>query len=182
MVTLRPFTLDDVPALQRIVSGRTTRFTHGYDMTAEEAAATVRRFIDHDLDDPRTHWNRGIERDGDLIGLVKARLRADRAAALSYLLREDTWGNGYATDAVRQFIPLVFADGVQRMEAKHHPDNAASGRVLVKAGFVPTGVTPAQQVGGRTLPPHPLYELRASVLSPRRAPVHARGTPVARRE
>ncbi|MFF5535777.1 GNAT family N-acetyltransferase [Streptomyces cinerochromogenes] len=171
MVTLRPFVQKDIPALQRIVSGRTARFTHGHDMTADEAATTVRRFIDHDQDDPRTHWDRGIELDGDLIGLVKARLRADGAAALSYLLREDTWGNGHATDAVRRFIPLVLADGVQRMEAKHHPDNAASGRVLVKAGFVPVGVTPAQQVGDRTLPPHPLYELRAQAPFRPKAPV-----------
>lgn len=161
MVILRPFGLDDAPALQRSVSGRTTRFTHGHDMTAEEAAATVRRFIDHDRTDPRTHWNLAIELGGDLMGMVKARLRADGTAAISYLLREDTWGNGHATNAVRQFIPAVFADGVRRMEAKHHPDNAASGRVLVKAGFVPIGATPPQTAGDSTFPPHPRYELRA---------------------
>ncbi|CAM5678215.1 hypothetical protein GCM10010345_94200 [Streptomyces canarius] len=92
MVTLRPFALDDAPALQQIVSGHTARFTHGHDMTAEEAAATIHGYIDHDQGDPRTHWNPGIEVCGDLIGLVKARLRADGAAALSYLLREDSWG------------------------------------------------------------------------------------------
>ncbi|MFF4038620.1 GNAT family N-acetyltransferase [Streptomyces sp. NPDC001816] len=161
MVTLRPFTLGDAPALQRIVSGRTVRFTHGYDMTADEAAAAVRRFVSHDQDDPRTHWNFGIEIAGDLIGLVKARLRDDGAAAVSYLLREDTWGNGYASDAVRQFIPLVFAHpGVERLEAKHHPDNPASGCVLVKAGFVRVGATTLREVDGGTILPHPVYQFR----------------------
>ncbi|CAM5678249.1 hypothetical protein GCM10010345_94190 [Streptomyces canarius] len=60
------------------------------------------------------------------------------------------------------------------MEAKHHPGNAASGRVLVKAGFVSIGVSPAQQIGDRTIPPHPLYELRAEVPSRPRAPVRGR--------
>ncbi|KPI05900.1 GCN5-related N-acetyltransferase [Actinobacteria bacterium OK074] len=167
MVTLRSFTLEDAPALQRIVSGRTVRFTHGYDMTAEEAGAAVRRFIAHDQDDPRAHWNLGIDSDsdgdgdGDLIGLVKARLRDDGTAALSYLLREDTWGNGYATEAVKQFVPRVFADGVKRLEARHHPDNPASGRVLLKAGFVQTDATAPQQAAEEAVPPHLLYELRA---------------------
>ncbi|GHE04131.1 GNAT family N-acetyltransferase [Streptomyces alanosinicus] len=160
MVSLRSFVLDDASALRRIVSGRTVRFTHGHDMTAEEAAVSVRRFIAHDHEVPRTHWNFAVEQAGEVIGLVKARL-AGGTAYLSYLLREDTWGNGYATDAVRKLSRIVFTDGVQRIEAKHHPDNPASGRVLVKAGFVPVREAEPVTVEDGVVLLHPVYELIA---------------------
>ncbi|GAA2346653.1 hypothetical protein GCM10010416_80590 [Streptomyces caniferus] len=37
---------------------------------------------------------------------------------------------------------LAFASttgGLERLEAMHHPDNPASGRVLTKTGFIRTG-------------------------------------------
>ncbi|MFG2236821.1 GNAT family N-acetyltransferase [Streptomyces sp. NPDC048723] len=71
------------------------------------------------------------------------------------MLREDTWGDGHATDAVRQFVPLVFAEAaVARLEAKHHPDNPASGRVLAKSGFTRLGVHEGY-TEYRIIPPSP---------------------------
>ncbi|MFJ2915413.1 GNAT family N-acetyltransferase [Streptomyces sp. NPDC087228] len=73
----------------------------------------------------------GIDVDGDLIGII--RLRAtDGTGHLAYILREDTWGNGHATAAVR-LLPV--GDTVMRITAEHRTSNPASGRVLMKAGF-----------------------------------------------
>ncbi|WP_234371509.1 MULTISPECIES: GNAT family N-acetyltransferase [unclassified Streptomyces] len=47
---------------------------------------------------------------------------------ISYILREDTWGNGNATEAVKHVVDSAFTTtGLERLEAMHHPDNPASG-------------------------------------------------------
>ncbi|WP_350256660.1 GNAT family N-acetyltransferase [Streptomyces sp. Edi2] len=41
---------------------------------------------------------------------------------LSYILREDTWGNGYATEAVEHVTAFAIATaGLERREAMHTP-------------------------------------------------------------
>lgn len=81
----------------------------------------------------------GLVSDGDLLGVVK--LRLDRPpAVIGYILRTDSWGHGYATQGVRRILTLAFGRlRLPEVHATHHPDNHASGRVLRKAGFVPTG-------------------------------------------
>ncbi|MFG2483497.1 GNAT family N-acetyltransferase [Streptomyces virginiae] len=161
MVELRGLTPDDAPFVARIYSGASVRFTHGegYQMPVEDAAARLAKIRDQDHTEPRDHWSLGITVAGDLFGLVKCRRQDESTAALSYILREDTWGRGHATDAVRQFVPLVFAEAaVVRLEAKHHPDNPASGRVLAKAGFTCIGTVDLHAGDGQPVP-YPVYEL-----------------------
>ena len=54
---------------------------------------------------------------------------------LGYWIARSQWGQGYATEAVRAVLRLAEALGHRRIVASHFADNAASGRVLVKAGF-----------------------------------------------
>ncbi|MFG2533381.1 GNAT family N-acetyltransferase [Streptomyces sp. NPDC048516] len=76
----------------------------------------------------------------EMIGLIALRRRTPTMGTLSYILREDTWGNGYATQAAQHVVDFAFATaGLERLEAMHHPDNPASGGVLTKAGFARTG-------------------------------------------
>ncbi|GHJ38141.1 GNAT family N-acetyltransferase [Streptomyces sp. TS71-3] len=156
MVTLRPLTLDDAPAVQRICCGASVRYAHGYDFTPEQARATIGRIINLT---PATGWGFGIDAAGDLVGLIKARRRTPATAAVSYILRDDTWGNGYATAAVRQLTPILFAAGVNVIEAKHHPDNPASGRVLANAGFIRIGSADFADSTGAVVA-YTMYELR----------------------
>ncbi|MFJ5546668.1 GNAT family N-acetyltransferase [Streptomyces sp. NPDC093225] len=161
MVELRGLTHDDAPFVARIYSGASVRFTHGegYQMPVEDAAVLLAKIRDQDHAKPRDHWSLGITLADDLIGLVKCRRQDECTAALSYILREDTWGRGHATDAVRQFVPVVFAEAaVARLEAKHHPDNPASGRVLAKAGFTRIGTVDLHAGDGQRVP-YPVYEL-----------------------
>ncbi|MFD3872138.1 GNAT family N-acetyltransferase [Streptomyces sp. NPDC058623] len=72
-----------------------------------------------------------------LVGIVRLHVTGP-TGHLSYILREDTGGNGYATAAVRQFLAH---DRTPRITAEHRVGNPASGRVLTKAGFVATTVT-----------------------------------------
>lgn len=59
---------------------------------------------------------------------------------LGYWFTPDVWGRGYATEAGRQVIDIArYAMGIRRLSAGHYVDNPASGRVLAKLGFRPTG-------------------------------------------
>lgn len=69
----------------------------------------------------------GLSRDGDDI-------------ELGYWIGRPFWGQGYATEAARAVLSLAKALGHQRLVASHFVDNPASGRVLRKLGFCPTGV------------------------------------------
>lgn len=58
---------------------------------------------------------------------------------LGYWIAVADQGRGYATEAARAVLSLARALGHERVVASHHIDNAASGRVLEKVGFVRTG-------------------------------------------
>jgi RimJ/RimL family protein N-acetyltransferase len=65
---------------------------------------------------------------------------ADGAMELGYWLTPSAWGRGYATEAARAMLAHArHALGASRVQAGHFADNPASGRVLRKLGFVPTG-------------------------------------------
>jgi RimJ/RimL family protein N-acetyltransferase len=57
-------------------------------------------------------------------------------AEVKYALRRGWWGRGLATEAVEAVVRYGFADhGLTRIIATTAPENAASHRVLRKAGF-----------------------------------------------
>lgn len=59
-----------------------------------------------------------------------------RTAELGYYIAEEYWGRGIMTEAVKQICEYVFTNSdVIRIYAEPFADNAASCRVLEKAGF-----------------------------------------------
>ena len=58
---------------------------------------------------------------------------------MGYWIARPYWGLGFATEAGRQLIRIARAMNLPRLTAGHFIDNPASGAVLRKAGFVPTG-------------------------------------------
>lgn len=60
----------------------------------------------------------------------------DQAAELGYVLSRAEWSKGYMTEVVSAISDLALANQViQRVWAICHLENAASARVLAKAGF-----------------------------------------------
>ena len=66
----------------------------------------------------------------------------DTPTELGYWIAPDHWNQGYATEAGRAVLALAF-DGLRlpSLGAAHFVDNPASGTVLQKLGFRPTGET-----------------------------------------
>jgi RimJ/RimL family protein N-acetyltransferase len=65
---------------------------------------------------------------------------ADGGLELGYWIAQEYWGLGFATEASRAFVDMA-RDTLRRPQllARHFADNPASGRVLRKLGFAPTG-------------------------------------------
>jgi RimJ/RimL family protein N-acetyltransferase len=86
--------------------------------------------------------NLGIveRRTGRVVGRIWCRFGA-RPPEVGYYLRQDAWGNGYATRALELVTDwLLGAGGFVEVVLRTHPDNAASQRVAERAGFVPAGI------------------------------------------
>ncbi|MGW6412826.1 GNAT family N-acetyltransferase [Streptomyces vinaceus] len=160
MVTLCALTLDDAPALTRIYSGASVRYTTGRPLLLDQAQEKIRSGLARAAETPRAQWSWGILAADEMIGLVSLRRRSPVMGTISYILREGTWGRGHATDAAQQVVALAFTTaGLERVEAMHHPDNPASGRVLAKAGFTRTGTTDHPAADGSAVP-YETYAIR----------------------
>lgn len=73
-----------------------------------------------------------------LIGAVGLAPLGDEVE-LGYWIARDFWNRGYATEATRAVLSLARTLGHRRLISSHFIDNPASGRVLRKIGFCPTG-------------------------------------------
>ncbi|MEM6856644.1 MAG: GNAT family N-acetyltransferase [Pseudomonadota bacterium] len=62
-----------------------------------------------------------------------------QAVELGYWIAREHWGHGFATEAGRAVLQIAATLGYARMVAGHFLDNPASGRVIEKLGFAPTG-------------------------------------------
>ncbi|MFE5302071.1 GNAT family N-acetyltransferase [Streptomyces sp. NPDC056632] len=161
MVTLRALTLDDAPALTRVYSGASIRHTTGQPLTLDQAHDKIRTALARAAETPRAQWSWAILQEDDLIGLISLRRRTSIMGTISYILREDAWGHGYATHAAHQVVSAAFTTaGLTRLEAMHHPDNPASGRVLTKAGFTRVGTSDRHTDDG--IVPYELYALETA--------------------
>jgi ribosomal-protein-alanine N-acetyltransferase len=102
------------------------------DWDAHENAGYTRGYIEYMTggykSDEVYRW--GIQSGGELIGDILG------GGTLAYYLRRDCWSKGYATEAVRAVIGYMFAEvGIDRVDARHAVNNAASGKVLRNAGM-----------------------------------------------
>jgi RimJ/RimL family protein N-acetyltransferase len=79
--------------------------------------------------------------DGAYVGRVDATVdSANIATNFGYTLLPDYWGQGYATECSRCVVEHFARQGVREVRAYVTRGNAASERVLTKAGFIRTRV------------------------------------------
>jgi len=141
-LVLRPMQAGDVVRLAEAIDDpdiarMTSRIPHPYSLSAAEAFfADQREAADERLD----HTLQIETRDGEMIGAVGADRRGGPFPEIGYWIAREHWGRGYATEAasaMRDWARRTF--GCRAIVAGHFADNDASGRVLVKCGFLYTG-------------------------------------------
>lgn len=137
---LRPGWLEDAPALAAAigdpaVARRLGRVPLPYG--EDDARAWLSRPIDPML--PNFLITARTRRTPRLVGGVGIHRNEDGAPELGYWIARPYWGLGFATEAARQVMRIARALDLPPLTACHHVDNPASGRVLSKLGFRPTG-------------------------------------------
>lgn len=96
-----------------------------------------------------------------LVGACGLARRESGAVELGYWIARPHWGRGIASEAGRALIAIASALRLRALEASHFLDNPASGRVLEKLGFQPTGIiAPRLCCARREQVPARLYRLR----------------------
>jgi len=136
-LTLRAFTVDDAPDVQRLageyeVALNTLLIPHPYpDGAAEQWIATH----ESDFAGNRVH-HFALDASGALVGAMGLVMKGDGLAEIGYWIGKPYWGQGYATEAAREVVRYGFEQcGLQRIFAAHFVRNPASGRVLQKLGM-----------------------------------------------
>ncbi|MGR9436032.1 GNAT family N-acetyltransferase [Rhizobium leguminosarum] len=101
----------------------------------EESAARLARDIGHWKDHGFGRW--AVEANGALIGFGGVTLSKEfDGLNLSYHLQPESWGQGYATELVREALVFAFDDlHGERVIGLVRTANAASRRILEKCGF-----------------------------------------------
>jgi RimJ/RimL family protein N-acetyltransferase len=138
--TLRPWRPDDAEPLARLANNwhvarnLSDVFPHPYTLE------TARGWLDQRAQDEPPVLNLAIEVDGVFAGGIGGHPLAGEhriTARIGYWLGQDYWGRGLATEALRLYVPYVFAafPELNKLEATVFSWNPASCRVLQKAGF-----------------------------------------------
>ncbi|MET7275081.1 GNAT family N-acetyltransferase [Streptomyces flaveolus] len=90
-----------------------------------------------------------VEEGGSVLGRFNLYDLEDGTARLGYRVAERVAGRGVATAAVRELCRTATArHGLRTLRAAASHDNAASRKVLTKAGFVPVGPAAPADLGG----------------------------------
>jgi len=104
-----------------------------------ESEAHIRRCIDDWNSGQAYVWFLEDPISGELIGSLAA--RHHHGINVGYLLARDSWGRGYMVEALAEVTRWYLSQpGIERVWATCDVENAASARVLEKAGFELEGI------------------------------------------
>ena len=91
-----------------------------------------------------------VAEDGSVLGRFNLYRFEDGSAELGYRVAQHVAGHGVATATVRELCRLAAArHGLRTLRAATSHGNAASQKVLAKAGFVPAGPADPADLGGK---------------------------------
>jgi ribosomal-protein-alanine N-acetyltransferase len=91
-----------------------------------------------------------VAEDGSVLGRFNLVDIEDHTAELGFRVAQHVAGRGVATATVRELCRLAAAQhGLRTLRAAAASQNAASQKVLTKAGFVPVGPAGPAHLGGK---------------------------------
>ncbi|HEV3042072.1 MAG TPA: GNAT family N-acetyltransferase [Candidatus Angelobacter sp.] len=137
---LRPFTLDDVDAMEAVLGDPAAMQFYPAPLTRKGVEEWIRKNLERYEIDGCGKNAMVLKESGEVIGgcgcsfqLVEERDQIE----VGYNVRRDQWGNGYATEAARMCMDDAFSRlGAQRVISMIRPENLSSRRVAEKNGLV----------------------------------------------
>jgi len=134
---LRPIWGEDAPALHRAIADENVvrnlaRAPWPY------GEADARAFAARPVDPLFPRLLVTLARDAQVIGCIGLE-PAEVGAELGYWIARPHWGQGYASEAGQAMVAIAAMLGHTMLGAWHFLDNPASGKVLRKLGFEPSG-------------------------------------------
>lgn len=143
-LSIRPWEADDAPVIVEALSdtGVADNLRDGLPKPYTEADA--RDYIAFAQTAGEGAYAFAIVVDGETVGSIQLTRQQNihrRTAELGYYVVRRRWGSGICTEAVRQICRFAFENtDLLRVFAEPFAENAASCRVLEKAGFKLEGV------------------------------------------
>ncbi len=145
-LVLRPFTVEDAPTIQELAGDERIADTTAsipYPYPDGEAERWLDR-LHHETESGETLAYAITEIEGgEVLGCVSLMHMANGEGELGYWVGVPYWGRGMATRAARSLVAHGFEVlGLRRIQARVLSRNPASGKVLLRLGFIHTGNEP----------------------------------------
>lgn len=142
-LVLRGFEMSDAVSVYAYAQNEKVAGMAGFapHKSVEDSRVMVQAFMEKDA-----HWAIVEKATGHVIGSISLqkdgkRPKMEGARSMGYLLGENYWGQGYATEACGEILRYAFEElHCSVVSADLFPTNAKSRRVLKKLGFSQDGV------------------------------------------
>ncbi|MDZ8104634.1 MAG: GNAT family protein [Nostoc sp. DedQUE12a] len=144
-LVLRDFVESDWPAVHQYASDReVVRYLTFGPNSEEDTKNFLQREILLQKQELRQHFALAVtlKSQKQLIGICRISTldTVNKTGSIGYCFTKQFWGQGYATEAVREIISFGFQElGLHRIFATCHPANIASVRVMQKNGMQQEG-------------------------------------------
>ena len=149
-MTIRPWLLSDAEALAEALNDEAVQANLRDGLPYPYTADDAREFISAMLSAGDSVYPFAITHEGRCVGSISVTRGVNIhrfTGELGYYVGRTHWGFGLATRAVREICEYVFANtDIMRIYAEPFTSNAASCRVLEKAGFSLEGTLRANAV------------------------------------
>ena len=137
---LRPFTRDDVPALEAVLSDPVTMTWYAAPFDHEGVQLWIERNMARYQGEGCGLLAMVLKSSGEMIGdcgCVVQEIEGRNEVEVAYHVRRDLWGNGYATEAAQACMQFAFDKlNAARVISMIRPGNVSSRRVAEKNGLV----------------------------------------------
>jgi len=135
---LHPIDVAEGERIMTTTAGPTDVWAHDFPFAGDVVAATVFLSASAEFGDQRPFGFYRISRltDGRAVGGIGFKGQPiDGCVEIGYGLAPSARGHGYAAEAVTGLLTVAVDHGLSRVTAETTPDNVASQRTLLRAGF-----------------------------------------------
>jgi [ribosomal protein S5]-alanine N-acetyltransferase len=141
-IFLREFSTDDLHDVMAVVGDDRVTESLSFDTRSrKEAAEMLNGILSRAKQESRSEYYLAVSTLGNcLVGFARLGLNGVQAAKLGYAIAAESWGRGYAIDAVGTLVDFGFRElKLHRISAAMGPDNTASIAIVRRLGMTYEG-------------------------------------------